>query len=87
MEIPTLDGKARLTVPPGTQTGTIFKIPRKGLPDIDGYVRGDELVRVTVVTPEKMSSEERKLMKKFRETSGDYHQKGKKSIFHKKGQD
>ncbi|UCD91694.1 MAG: molecular chaperone DnaJ, partial [Methanobacteriota archaeon] len=84
VDIPTLDGKARLTIPPGTQTGTIFKITRKGLPDIDGYVRGDELVRVTVVTPEKMSSEERKIMKRFGETTGDYHNKGKKSIFRKK---
>jgi molecular chaperone DnaJ len=84
VEVPTLDGKARLNIPPGTQTHTIFKIRRKGLPDIDGYVRGDELVRVIVVTPEKMSAEERRLLRKFAETGGDYHKKGRKSIFHKR---
>jgi molecular chaperone DnaJ len=84
VEIPTLDGKARLTIPPGTQTNTIFKIRRKGLPDIDGYVRGDELVKVIVVTPEKLSAEERKLMRELAEVSGDYHKKGKKSIFHRR---
>jgi molecular chaperone DnaJ len=81
VEVPTLEGKARLTIPPGTQTDTVFKIKRKGLPDIDGYVRGDELVRVVVVTPEKLSSEQRKLMKEFRDISGDYQKKGKKSVF------
>lgn len=84
VEVPTLDGKARLTIPPGTQTNTIFKIRRKGLPDIDGFLRGDELVKVVVVTPEKMSSEQRKVMKEFAEASGDYHKKGKKSIFYKR---
>ena len=84
VEVPTLDGKARLTIPPGTQTNTIFKIRRKGLPDIDGYLRGDELVKVVVVTPEKLSSEQRKVMKEFAEVSGDYHKKGKKSIFYKR---
>jgi molecular chaperone DnaJ len=84
VEIPTLDGKAKLTIPPGTQTNTIFKIRRKGLPNIDGYIRGDELVKVVVVTPEKLSSEQRKLMKEFAETSGEYHKKGKKSIFQRR---
>ncbi len=84
VEVPTLDGKAKLTIPPGTQTSTLFRIRRKGLPDIDGYVRGDELVKVIVVTPEKLSSEERRLMREFAETSGDYHKKGKKSIFYRK---
>lgn len=85
VEIPTLDGRVRLTIPPGTQTGTIFKIRRKGLPDIDGYVRGDELVRVTVVTPEKLSAEQRRLLRTFGEISEDYHKKGRKSFFHGKG--
>lgn len=84
VEVPTLDGKAQLTIPPGTQTHTMFKIPRKGLPDIDGYVRGDELVKVIVVTPEKMSAEQRRLMRTIGEMDGDYHKKGKKSIFRKK---
>ncbi|MEE9115524.1 MAG: DnaJ C-terminal domain-containing protein, partial [Thermoplasmata archaeon] len=84
VEIPTLDGRAKLTIPPGTQTNTIFKIRRKGLPDIDGYVRGDELVKVVVVTPEKLSSEQRRVMKEFAEASGNYHKKSRKSIFHKR---
>lgn len=87
VEVPTLDGRAKLTIPPGTQTNTIFKIRRKGLPDIDGYVRGDELVKVVVVTPEKLSSDQRRLMKEFAEADGNYHKKGKKSIFHKRRQD
>ncbi|MCK4443835.1 MAG: molecular chaperone DnaJ [Thermoplasmata archaeon] len=84
VEVPTLDGRAKLTIPPGTQTNTTFRIRRKGLPDIDGYIRGDELVKVIVVTPEKMTSEQRKAMKEFAEVSDDYHKKGKKSIFYKR---
>ncbi len=84
VEVPTLDGKAKLTIPPGTQSNTLFKIKRKGLPDIDGYIRGDELVKVVVVTPEKLSGEQRRLMKEFGEISGDYHKKGKKNIFYKR---
>ncbi len=62
IEVPTLEGTARLRVPPGTQTHTLLRLRGKGLPNMRGGTRGDELVRVVVVTPEKLSPEERRLL-------------------------
>jgi molecular chaperone DnaJ len=51
VEVPTLDGRARITVPPGTQPGKIFRLKEKGLPVLQGYQRGDELIHVNVWLP------------------------------------
>ena len=59
IDVPTLDGTARLRVPPGTQTHTFLRLRGKGLPDPGGG-RGDELVRVVVVTPTNLTPEERR---------------------------
>lgn len=61
IEVPTLNGKARLKVPPGTQTGTIFRMKGKGMPSLRGRGRGDHHIRVIVKTPEKLSKKEREL--------------------------
>jgi molecular chaperone DnaJ len=61
VEVPTLDGKARLKIAPGTQTDTVLPLKGKGIPYLDRQGRGDQLVRVRVVTPDKLSDEQRRL--------------------------
>jgi molecular chaperone DnaJ len=61
IEVPTVNGPERLTIPQGTQTGTIFKLRGKGIPRLRGHGQGDQLVAVTVVTPKRLTKEERKL--------------------------
>jgi molecular chaperone DnaJ len=68
VEIPTLDGKARVKIDPGTQSGRVLRLKGKGIPDVNGYGRGDLLVSVQVWTPKHLSSEEKKLMEKLRES-------------------
>ncbi len=70
VEIPTLDGSARLHVPPGTQSHSLLRLRGKGLPRLQGGGRGDQLVRVVVATPEKVSAEERKLLERLAELQG-----------------
>ena len=65
LDIPTLDGKVRLKIPPGTQPGRVFRLKGKGIKDLYGYGSGDQLVRVDIEVPERLSSEERKLLEEF----------------------
>ncbi len=71
VEIPTLDGTARLRIPPGTQSHSVLRLRGKGLPALRGGGRGDQLVRVIVTTPDKVSAEERKLLERLAELHGD----------------
>ena len=66
VEIPTIDGKARITVEPGTQAGRILRLKGKGVKDLNGYGRGDQLVHVNVWTPQQLSSEERATLETLR---------------------
>jgi molecular chaperone DnaJ len=65
-EIPTIDGKARITVEPGTQAGKILRLKGKGIKDLNGYGRGDQLVHVNVWTPQQLSSDERATLEQLR---------------------
>ncbi|MBI3509042.1 MAG: molecular chaperone DnaJ [Bacteroidetes bacterium] len=78
IEIPTLDGKARVKVDAGTQSGKILRLKGKGLPDLNGYSRGDLLVSVQVWTPTHLNSEEKKLMEKLKDSSSFKPNPGKK---------
>jgi molecular chaperone DnaJ len=69
--VPTMDGMSRLRIPAGVQTQTTLRLRGKGLPRFQGRGRGDQLVRVTVVTPTRLSSEERRLLEQLRELRGD----------------
>ncbi|MBU0471539.1 MAG: molecular chaperone DnaJ [Nanoarchaeota archaeon] len=71
IEIPTLDGKAKLKIPNGTQTGTVFKMKNKGLPYLHSYGKGDQLVRVVVKTPERLTKSQEKAMKELAEELGE----------------
>ncbi len=62
IDVPTLTGKARLKIPLGTQTGTLFRLKGKGLPRLRGFGHGDELVRITVVIPRKLTSKQKSLL-------------------------
>jgi molecular chaperone DnaJ len=66
VEVPTLDGKVRIKIPPGTQSGKIFRLQDKGLPTVQGYRKGDQLIHVNVWTPKKLTQEERDLLEKMR---------------------
>lgn len=67
IEVPTINSKAELRIPPGTQSHTLFKLKGKGLPDISGHGRGDEYVRVIVRTPEKLTPKMKELFAKLAE--------------------
>lgn len=66
IEIPTLDGKARIKIEAGTQSGKILRLKGKGLPDLNGYGRGDILVNLSVWTPRDLSREETQILEKLR---------------------
>jgi molecular chaperone DnaJ len=63
--IPTLDGEAPFTIPESTQTGTTFRLRGQGMPDVSGRGKGDLLVTVKVLTPKKLSREQRKLLEQL----------------------
>ncbi|WP_077921109.1 molecular chaperone DnaJ [Spirosoma sp. 209] len=66
VEVPTIDGKARITLEPGTQSGKILRLKGKGIRELNGYGRGDQLVHVNVWTPKVLSAEERGLLERLR---------------------
>lgn len=70
VDVPTLDGKTRLTIPPGTQYGTVFRLRGKGVPILRSNRRGDQLVTVQVIVPEKLNDKQRKLLQELGETLG-----------------
>lgn len=82
IEVPALKSTALVTVPAGTQTGTVFRLKGKGLPDMRGRGQGDEFVKVNIVTPTKLTSQQRELLKQFGQSAGGYEKNApKKSVF------
>jgi molecular chaperone DnaJ len=71
VEVPTLDGKVSMKIPPGTQSGKIFRLKEKGIADLHGRGLGDELVRVNVEIPTRLTPEQRKLIEEFAKLSGE----------------
>jgi len=71
IDVPTLDGKTQIKIPAGTQSGKIFKIRGKGIPSLQGYGRGDQLVRIIVETPTNLNEKQRELLKEFSKTLND----------------
>ena len=65
IEIPTLEGKAKLKIPAGTQTNTLFRMSGKGIPHLRGSGKGDEMIKVIVHTPEKLNKKQKDLLKDF----------------------
>ncbi len=72
VEVPVLDGgKVTMKIPAGTQSGRIFRLREKGIPDVHGRGTGDELVRVTVEIPKNLTAEQRRLIEEFARLSGE----------------
>lgn len=65
VEIPTLEGKARIKIEPGTQSGKVLRLKGKGLPELNSYHHGDLLVNINVWTPKKISKEEKEMLEKM----------------------
>lgn len=85
VEVPTLEGRVKVKIDPGTQPGKILRLRGKGLPDINGYGKGDLLVKVNIWIPKNLSKEDRKVVEElkgcpFLEPVGD---DGKKGFFRK----
>ena len=67
IEVPTIDGKARIKIAPGTHAGKVLRLRGKGLPDVNGYGRGDIMVVVDITIPDELTKEERKLVERLSE--------------------
>ena len=65
VEVPTIDGRAKIKIPPGTQSGKVFRLKGKGFPAVNSYEKGDQLVQVNVWTPQTVSSEEKAALEKL----------------------
>lgn len=83
VEVPTIDGKAKIKIPAGTQSGKIFRLKGKGFPAINSYERGDQMIYVNVWTPQNVSSEEKEMLEKLHHSPNFKPQpaKGDKSFF------
>ncbi len=68
VEVPTVDGKAKIKIDAGTQSGKVLRLKGKGLPDVNSYHKGDLLVNINIWTPQDLSSEEKKIIEKLRES-------------------
>jgi molecular chaperone DnaJ len=71
IDVPTLNGKVKMKIPSGTQSGSVFRLRGKGVPDVRGYGTGDALVRVVIETPKKLSAKQRELLEEFAKISGE----------------
>ncbi|HEX5001339.1 MAG TPA: molecular chaperone DnaJ [Bacteroidia bacterium] len=85
VEVPTVDGKAKVKLEPGTQGGKVLRLKGKGLPQVNSYNRGDLLININVWTPRQLSSEEKKILEKLKNSENFKPQPGKneKSFFEK----
>ncbi|MFH1409482.1 MAG: molecular chaperone DnaJ [Nanoarchaeota archaeon] len=71
IDVPTIDGNAKLNIPAGTQSHTTFRMRGKGLPHLNGYGSGDQMVRVLVTTPKKLNAKEKEILNKYAKLTGD----------------
>ena len=85
VEVPTIDGRVKIKIPAGTQPGKIFRLKGKGLPSVQSYGKGDQLIHVNVWTPKKLSDSDRALLEKMRDMPNFKPQPGKseKGFFEK----
>ena len=69
IEVPTIDGRAKIKIPPGTQSGKIFRLKGKGFPSVNSYDKGDQLIHVNVWTPQHLSADEKSMMEKMQKSN------------------
>lgn len=65
VEVPTIDGRAKIKIPAGTQSGKIFRLKGKGFPALNSYQKGDQLIHVNIWTPQHLSHEEKAILEKL----------------------
>jgi molecular chaperone DnaJ len=68
VEVPTIDGKARIKLEPGTQGGKILRLKGKGIPEVNSYHKGDQLIQINIWTPKILNNEERELLETLKES-------------------
>ncbi len=85
VEVPTIDGRAKIKIPAGTQSGKIFRLKGKGFPGVNSYQKGDQLVHINVWTPQHVSAEEKAMLEKLNHSQNFKPQpdKNEKSFFDK----
>jgi molecular chaperone DnaJ len=85
VEVPTIDGKVKIKIDAGTQSGKILRLKDKGIKDLNSYQKGDQLIYVNVWTPKQLSSQEKEILEKLRESPNFQPNpgKGEKSFFEK----
>ena len=85
VEVPTIDGKAKIKIPAGTQSGKIFRLKGKGFPEVNGYTKGDQLIHVNVWTPQNVSNDEKTILEKLNESNNfkPHPDKSEKNFFDK----
>ena len=87
LEIPTIDGKVKWTLPEGTQSGTTFRLRGKGIPSVSGRGRGDQFVPVTVQVPRGLNREQKEALRAYAQAMGEISgeaEEGLKGFFDKK---
>lgn len=84
-EVPTIDGKAKIKIPAGTQSGKIFRLKGKGFPHVNSYEKGDQLIHVNIWTPQQVNDEEKTMLEKMNQSTNfePKPEKSDKSFFEK----
>lgn len=83
VEVPTLDGPTTIRIPEGTQTGTTFRLRNRGVPHLNGGGRGDQMVRVRVITPTKLNEKQKDILREFGREAGNILHAEEKGFFKK----
>jgi molecular chaperone DnaJ len=83
LEVPTLDGKASIKIPAGTQGGTLFRLRERGVPALNSGKKGDLHVRVQVEVPTKLNAEQQEKLREFAGSIGDHNSPMQESFFQK----
>lgn len=85
LEVPTIEGRAKIKIPPGTQSGKVFRLKGKGFPNINGYDKGDQLVHVNIWTPQQVTNEEKDMLERMQRSDNftPNPEKNEKSFFDK----
>ncbi len=83
IEVPTLEGKTKYTIPEGTQTGTVFRLKNMGVPNVKGVGRGDLYFTVEIQVPKKLTERQKELLIEFEKEMGREYKQPKKGFFGK----
>ena len=85
LEVPTIDGRAKIKIPAGTQSGKVFRLKGKGFPSVNSYEKGDQLIHVNVWTPQHTNAEEKEILEKLKKSNNfqPHPEKNEKGFFDK----